>query len=867
MKHNRNVAVLVALLCTVAVWAVPAKRCKTQVRQPDGSMVTVMVRGDENFHFMSTEDGMPIAMNADKAYCYAYMADDGVLRASAQVAHDAERRSLKEKAFLAGHKTEVERIAGFASKLAAKRNKARLQRFAKRQNVMAAAEPALTRMAGATGGDGIGIIGKRKGLVILVDFQDVKMQSAHDNAEWNDFFNKSGYNTLGNSGSVHDYFYSQSYGQFDLSFDVVGPVTVSKNMADYGGNDDSGNDKDPGGMVYEACRLVADKVNFADYDWDGDGEVDQVFVIYAGYGEASRPALLPNTIWPHEWTLKAAGYSLTLNKVKINTYGCTAELNDYGSNNMAGIGTACHEFSHCLGLPDIYDTSGGDCFGMDLWDVMDYGSYAGNGYCPVGYNTYQRWVSGWMQPEVLDKPTDVYDLPALSESPKSYVVYNDNKPREYYIFENRQQRGFDKQLPSHGLLVIHVDYYSSIWEYNEVNTDVSHPRFGIVAADNDRSRKSLKGDTYPGTSGNTKLTDNSSPAATLFNNNSSGTKLLGKPVTEIKESSDGLISFLFMGGAPSVATKLHSEQTGSDSFRATWNEVEFADCYNVQLEKVGKVSPEDKLLLAEDFTGWGSGNKSDGTTDLSSRLDAHTSNEGWTGDNVFKGVGCLKLGTSTPQNSFLISPHIKNCKYGKVTISFVSAAYKDDKPNIMLSLIDYEGNVIDRTNIVADGKRQLIVFDNQYCKPFNLYVAPTARCYIYSIGIYDGAFSESDFAATRAAGDVLYIYNVYDTEYEFTSLQPNVVYRWRVQAVKRGVEKPWSDWRNVELNDATNGISGVYDSHDAIEPSAMVSVYSISGVMLGRMPYASFVNNKAYVGVYIVKYGAKTFKIAKGGVR
>ena len=127
MKHNRNVAVLVALLCTVAVWAVPAKRCKTQVRQPDGSMVTVMVRGDENFHFMSTEDGMPIVMNADKAYCYAYMADDGVLCASAQVAHDAERRSLKEKAFLAGHKTEVERIAGFASKLAAKRNKARLQ--------------------------------------------------------------------------------------------------------------------------------------------------------------------------------------------------------------------------------------------------------------------------------------------------------------------------------------------------------------------------------------------------------------------------------------------------------------------------------------------------------------------------------------------------------------------------------------------------------------------------------------------------------------------------------------------------------------------------------------------------------------------
>ena len=437
MKHYRYIILLVSLFFTLAIMAVPAKRSKTQVRQPDGTMITVMMRGDENFHFMCTEDGMPIVMNADKAYCYAYMADDGVLRASAQMAHDAKRRTQAENTFIIGHKKEVERIANFASKRAAKRNEVRFQRLARRKAVMAASGQTLTRMAGATGGEGIGVTGKRKGLVILVDFQDVKMQLAHDNAEWNDFFNKVGYNTLGNTGSVHDYFYSQSYGQFDLSFDVVGPVTVSKNMADYGANDEKGNDKDPGGMIYEACKLAADKVNFADYDWDGDGEVDQVFVIYAGHSEATKPELIPNTIWPHEWNLHAAGYSLTLNGVRINTYGCTAELNDYGRTDMAGIGTACHEFSHCLGLPDIYDTSGGDCFGMDMWDVMDMGSYAGDSYRPVGYNTYQRWVSGWMQPEVLSKPADVYDLPALSDSPKSYVVYNDKRPAEYYIFENR----------------------------------------------------------------------------------------------------------------------------------------------------------------------------------------------------------------------------------------------------------------------------------------------------------------------------------------------------------------------------------------------------------------------------------------------
>lgn len=864
MKYYRYITLLVSLFCTLAITAVPAKRSKTQVRQPDGTMITVMMRGDENFHFMCTEDGMPIVMNADKAYCYAYMADDGVLRASAQMAHDAKRRTQAENTFIIGHKKEVERIASFASKRAAKRNEARFQRLARRKAAMAASGNLLTRMAGATGGEGIGVTGKRKGLVILVDFQDVKMQSAHDNAEWNYFFNKVGYNTLGNTGSVHDYFYSQSYGQFDLSFDVVGPVTVSKNMADYGANDEKGNDKDPGGMIYEACKLAADKVNFADYDWDGDGEVDQVFVIYAGHSEATKPELIPNTIWPHEWNLHAAGYSLTLNGVRINTYGCTAELNDYGRTDMAGIGTACHEFSHCLGLPDIYDTSGGDCFGMDMWDVMDYGSYAGNGYRPVGYNTYQRWVSGWMQPDVLSKPADVYDLPALSDSPKSYVIYNDYKPREYFILENRQKTGFDTELPSHGLLVIHVDYYSLIWEDNAVNTDSSHPRFSVVAADNDRSKNTLEGDTYPGTSGNTSLTDSSQPATILFNGNSVETTSLGKPVTNISESSDGLISFLFMGGAPSVPTELNSVQTSATSFRASWNEVESADCYNLQLEELGRVSPEENLLLAEDFSEWGRGNTGDGTKDWGYKLDDLMANKGWKGNKVYKGVGRMKLGTSNGTSCYLISPFIKNNKSAKVTISFVSQVYRADTPKVMLSVIDSEGDNIDRVDVVPNGKRQLIVFDNPSCQPFNLMVKPVARCYVYSIGIYDGGFTESDFAATRATGDVMSVNGVKDTEYEFTSLQADVSYQWRVQAVKRGVAQKWSGWRNVKLSSSNVGVESVYDERNGITPSTIVSVYSLSGVLLGRMSYASFLRNGKFAGVYILKSGAKTFKMTKG---
>ena len=184
----------------------------------------------------------------------------------------------------------------------------------------------------------------------------------------------------------------------------------------------------------------------------------------------------------------------------------------------------------------------------------------------------------------------------------------------------------------------------------------------------------------------------------------------------------------------------------------------------------------------------------------------------------------------------------------------------------MLSVIDSEGDNIDRVDVVPNGKRQLIVFDNPSCQPFNLMVKPVARCYVYSIGIYDGGFTESDFAATRATGDVMSVNGVKDTEYEFTSLQANISYKWRVQAVKRGVAQKWSGWRNVNLSSGNTGVESVYDEQNVITPSTIVSVYSLSGVLLGRMSYAAFVNNSKFAGVYILKSGAKTFKMQKLGV-
>ncbi len=220
-------------------------------------------------------------------------------------------------------------------------------------------------------------IGEKRGLVILVNFADLAMVSETAQADFDAQFNEEGYSKSGHVGSVSDYFYEQSYEQFRLRFDVVGPITVSQDMAYYGGND-GGSDQAVCTLVIEACKMVDELVDFSDYDWDGDNEVDQVFLIYAGYGE-NFTGVSEDAIWPHEWDLSSGkSYgdgtgALTLDGVKIDTYAMSCELYGKSGDQMDGIGMACHEFAHCLGYPDFYDTSYKGGWGMQAGDLMDSG--------------------------------------------------------------------------------------------------------------------------------------------------------------------------------------------------------------------------------------------------------------------------------------------------------------------------------------------------------------------------------------------------------------------------------------------------------------------------------------------------------------
>lgn len=500
-----------------SAFAIPAKPGQWRViTLSDGSRVRVVLKGDEHAHYMEDSLGNAYQRLENMSYYQLISKDHIVSRA---------------KTLNTAHRI---------------RRDARLAKSAK-----------------ASGG----LTGEKKGLIILVEFSDKSFWENHDKAYYERVANeKNFHHDDGFQGSIYDYFYAQSEGLFQLTFDIVGPVKLEKAYSYYGANDKLGDDKNDGEFAYEAISAVKDSVDFTIYDWDGDGEVDQVFLLYAGPGEANGGD--DDTIWPHEWTLEEAfegSYEpLTLDGVLINTYACGCELQpdevswsgDVNSWKTDGIGTICHEFSHCLGYPDFYDTrTNAVGQGMGYWDLMDSGAYNGEGFLPSGYTSYERWVAGWKEPIILSEPTTVSNLKALSEGGDSYIMYNDGNNNEYYLLENRQLTHWDEAIPGKGLLILHVDYDATAWEENTVNNVTNRQRMTWIAADNKYQYTTYQGvryydfsgmtnDTYP-YGNNNSFGNTTTPAATLYNKNTDGQKYLNKKVYDITQNEDGSVSFSF----------------------------------------------------------------------------------------------------------------------------------------------------------------------------------------------------------------------------------------------------------------------------------------------------------------------------------
>lgn len=563
MKRQTTIAILLFVTCMAM--AVPAKKQWRKFMQSDGTTIELMLVGDENLHYYVTRDDVPVVTEDDNLFCYAKKSDMKVV-STGVMAHEASLRSVDEKA----HITDVAEIESLRP---------------------------YRKIKGVKGNRRVGepehpqYLGKKKGLIILANFSDRKFfdytESDNGYATWQRYdalANEEGYtNDYGAIGSVHDYYLDQSYRKFNLTFDVVGPVNLDKSYAYYGKN--TGNDDlNAPEMIVECCLAVDDEVDFSEYDWDDDGEVEEVFVLYAGYGEATGGA--SNTIWPHMWTLNDAAHyndlvtkDFQLDNVFIDVYACSNELySSHGTTEM-GLGVICHEFSHCLGLPDLYDTSYNNNFGMGNWDILDGGSYNGPmgiGWVPAGYSSYERNYAGWLKYTELKNNRLVLNQKPITSRGNAYVIYNDSCRDEYYLLENRAQESWDAFLPGEGLLIMHVDYDQNIWEWNMVNTTGqynNHQRLTVFHASNSNYGGH---EAYP-YNGNDSLTDTSLPAAKLYNPNTDGSLLMHKPITQIVRNEEtGYISFLFKNENNGVVG-IHDMLTDDD---------EMVDVYTVSGVKV-----------------------------------------------------------------------------------------------------------------------------------------------------------------------------------------------------------------------------------------------------------------------------------------
>ena len=439
---------------TLASWAIPARKTGTIVTQPDGSEMVIYQHGDEHFHWITNEKGDWIEQGVD-----------GFFRVT---------KSLSAEQIEARRAQSARRAQYAASPL----------------NVAP------------------------RGLVILVNFADVAFET--EKAEMDSMLVGENYTRnysytykgmtykIQSQGSARQYFQDASNGQYNPQFDVVGPVTISKNMSYYGKNDSYGSDMYPDKMVSEACT-VADTlfdVDFTQYDNNNDGEVDFVFIIYAGYGEADGGA--STTIWPHSWQLSAAGTRCEVDDKIVNLYACGNEL-DYYSKMHTGIGTFCHEFSHVLGLPDLYVTNKATHTTMNEWDIMDYGPYNNEGNTPPTFSAYERFFMGWLQPRLIVDAENV-ELKDIQESNEALLISstdqhnligNDPEPTTFYLVENRQQEGWDEHLPGHGMMLTKIQYSYSRWYQNTVNNSSSKMGVDLIEASGKAGKVGNATDLFP----------------------------------------------------------------------------------------------------------------------------------------------------------------------------------------------------------------------------------------------------------------------------------------------------------------------------------------------------------------------------------
>ena len=501
-----------ATLAALQALAVPADPRPVTVTQPDGSQLTIKNNGDEYYNFVTTADGYTIVKNQAGYFTYAQLVD-GKLAASSTIARDAQQRTATENAML---QTTGKCLTDRASVSTARKARA------SRNEVMQKASIDYKKF---------------RGLILLVEFNDCKFRRSDLSTFYNNMINQRNYTGFTNedgtpnaygkfTGSVRDYFYDNSLGQFDPQFDVYGPISVPYSV------DDPKQTQNARTIIKAALQKAYQNYNidFSLYDANGDRMVDMFYVIFAGTGSNTNAS--SSHVWPHASSMTGT----SLGGYAMGRYACSTELYYESPLIFDGIGTICHEFTHVLGLPDLYDTdysTNGQSHDPGEWDVMSGGSYLNYGRTPCAYSAYDRYAAGFMTPKVVTQGD--FTLNGIQQNEAFRL--NTNKAKEFFLIENRQQTGWDAYLPGHGMVVARVDSTNAVyWVSNMVNAYSSRNCYELLRAGNSKTG-ALASDPFPGTTGMTTITNNTNPGFFTPLGNS------GEYVLNDIAESNGVITF------------------------------------------------------------------------------------------------------------------------------------------------------------------------------------------------------------------------------------------------------------------------------------------------------------------------------------
>lgn len=525
------------------------------VTQPDGTPLSVYIKGNEMLHYYQTIDGYTVLQNPQHGgtYEYAKLDSKGDLIASGIEAGNTFQKNAPAPKGLTFSKKQVSKAYDtfYANQKPMHFNKSANGQFPSR--------------------------GTKKLLVVLMQFKDEP--AIYSKQSFIDLLTQDGYSTNGGTGSFREFYANNSFGQFDLDITVVGTYTSTLNRLEYGQKDAQGN-ANPNyntnvqkfvGQAIDSAKLV-DNVDFSQYDNNHDGELDGLVIFHSGFGAEQGKN---GYIWSHRWSLWS-GNDRTYDGVHISNYCINPAKRDFNGLTQVRIGVVTHEFGHILGLPDLYDTQQ-ISEGAGNWCLMAGGPWMNEERTPCQMSSWSKSELGWLSTTLLDGK-GTYTIKNTIDSNFAYRI-NTPEPNEYFLLENRQLKGWDRYLPGKGLAIWHIDLnkannYSQSGS-NDVNTDTSMYGVGLKQADGLRQlelgrNRGDAGDLYPGSTNNRAFTPVSKPNSRLHATDINGNKMNSNVyITNITQNPDSTITFDFGGKAN--ASFVPTGTTGCAPFTATFN--------------------------------------------------------------------------------------------------------------------------------------------------------------------------------------------------------------------------------------------------------------------------------------------------------